>query len=65
VKSIRRDSCTNKQRDKKEEEEKMQQATKIEVTKKEKIAFEILSLEDLNFIRGGDQPNATNGDDED
>jgi hypothetical protein len=40
----------------------MKQLTKEE-SKKEKKPFEILSKDDLNFIRGGDQPNVENGDD--
>jgi hypothetical protein len=36
---------------------------KKEESKKEKKPFEILRKEQLNFIRGGDQPNVENGDD--
>jgi hypothetical protein len=40
----------------------MKQLTKEE-SKKEKKPLEILIKEELNFIRGGDQPNVENGDD--
>lgn len=36
---------------------------KKEESKKRKKPFEILPKEELNFIRGGDQPNGENGDD--
>jgi hypothetical protein len=43
-------------------EREMKQLTKEE-SKKEKKPFEVLSKDELNFIRGGDQPNVENGDD--
>jgi hypothetical protein len=40
----------------------MKQLTRNE-SKKGKKPLEILSKDDMNFIRGGDQPNVENGDD--